>query len=111
MAGEDEEVVIRHTRNRLRLLGKADPERAEELEREGETRARIVKCRFGGEEDARERGKEREWRYEVKINENRAIGLLKEQFVRLMREDDDEKKERMFIRESGLIPRGLPRLK
>jgi hypothetical protein len=50
------------------------------------------------EEKARERGKERSYKYEVRINENIAIGLWKEQFVRLMLEDDNEKREQMFIR-------------
>jgi hypothetical protein len=47
------------------------------------------------EEEAREMGKERGYKYEVRINENIAIGLWKEQFVRLMLEDDDELKEDM----------------
>jgi hypothetical protein len=171
MTGEDEEVGILHTKNRLRLLRAAEPERAAELDRAGETRARVIKGRFGGEEGAlitnlgkeiggeeireqyrerweieekyhrlknkmkfesvtgkasvyvaqdflaqvlvfnmvqdligeaeekaRELGKERGYRYEVRINENIAIGLWKEQFVRLMLEDDDEKKDRMFRR-------------
>jgi hypothetical protein len=169
MTGEDERVIIRHTKNRLRLLREAEPERAAELDRAGETRARIVQCQFGGEtgalitnlgeeiggeeirelyrerweiekkyhtlknklkfesvtgkasiyveqdflaqtlvfnmtedligeaeEQARERGKEREYLHEVRVNENIAIGLWKEQFIRLMLEDDDEKKDQMF---------------
>jgi hypothetical protein len=180
MKGDDEEVIIRHTKNRLRLLREVDPERAAYLDRVGETRGRIVKSWFGGEagalitnlgaaigsgeirdlyrerweieeqyhtlknkmkfesvtgkasiyvaqdflaqvlvfnmvqdligeaeEQARERGKEREWRYEVKINENIAIGLWKEQFVRLMLEDDDEKKDRMFSRLKGEMVRNI----
>jgi hypothetical protein len=171
MKGDDEEVVIRHTKSRLRVIREAEPERAAELERVGQTRGRVIKSRFGGEEgalmtnlgegiggeeirevyrerweieeqyhtlknkmkfesvtgkasiyvaqdflaqalvgnmvqdfireaeeEARERGKEREWRYEVKINENIAIGLWKEQFVRLMLEEDKGRRERMFIR-------------
>jgi hypothetical protein len=47
---------------------------------------------------AREGWKEWKYKYEVKINENIAIGLWKEQFVRLMLEEDDEKKDQMFIR-------------
>jgi hypothetical protein len=43
-----------------------------------------------------EQAKEKEYQYEVRINENIAIGLYKEQFVRLMMEEDDEKKDRMF---------------
>ena len=43
-----------------------------------------------------EQTKEKEYQYEVRINENIAIGLYKEQFVRLMMEEDDEKKDRMF---------------
>jgi hypothetical protein len=50
------------------------------------------------EEKGRERGREREYKYAVKINENIAIRLWKEQFVRLMLEDNDEKKEWMFRR-------------
>jgi hypothetical protein len=42
MKGEDEEVIIRHTKNRLRLLRKAEPERAEELDRVGQTRGRVI---------------------------------------------------------------------
>ncbi|MDR1316750.1 MAG: transposase [Spirochaetales bacterium] len=57
------------------------------------------------EEQTRKRGNEREYRYEVKINENIAIGLGKEQFVRLMLEDGDEKKDRMFIRLKGEVVR------
>jgi hypothetical protein len=171
MRGDDEELIIRHTKNRLRLLRETDPQRAGEMERAGETRARVIKTRFGGEEgalitnlgkeiggeeirelygerweieqkfhtlknkmkfesvtgkaavyveqdflaqvlvfnmvqdmimeaeeQAQKKGKEREYRYEVKINENIAIGLWKEQFVRLMLEEDDERKDRMFIR-------------
>jgi hypothetical protein len=59
------------------------------------------------EGQARERGKEREWRYGVKINENIAIGLWKEQFIRLMLEDDDEKKGRMFSRLKGEMVRNI----
>jgi hypothetical protein len=43
----------------------------------------------------------------VKINENIAIGLWKGQFVRLMLEDDDEKKDQMFIRLKEDIVRNI----
>jgi hypothetical protein len=180
MTGEDERVILRHTKNRLRQLREAAPERAAELDRVGETRARILKTEFGGEagalitnleesigsgeirelyrerweieetyhtlknklkfesvtgkasvyveqdflaqtlvynmvqdvlgeaeEEARERGKEREYRHEVKINENIAIGLWKEQFIRLMLEDDEEKQEQLLRRLQADMARNI----
>ncbi|MDR3122850.1 MAG: hypothetical protein LBU16_03615 [Treponema sp.] len=59
------------------------------------------------EEQARERGKEREYRHEVKINENIAIGLWKEQFIRLMLEDDKEKQEQLLRRLQADMERNI----
>jgi hypothetical protein len=44
--------------------------------------------------NAREKG----YKYEMRINENIAIGLFKEQFIRLMLEEDDESKHKLFER-------------
>jgi hypothetical protein len=55
------------------------------------------------EEQARERG----YRHEVKINENIAIGLWKEQFIRLMLEDDDEKQEQLLRRLQADMARNI----
>ena len=50
----------------------------------------------GAEYPAAKKAKEKQLRYEVRINENIAIGLFKEQFIRLMLEEDDAQKEQMF---------------
>ena len=42
------------------------------------------------------RAKEKRLRYEVRINENIAIGLFKEQFIQLMLEEDTKQKDQMF---------------
>ncbi|MDR3341401.1 MAG: transposase, partial [Treponema sp.] len=43
-------------------------------------------------------GQEKHYQYEMSINENIAIGLFKEQFIRLMVEEDDEHKNKLFKR-------------
>jgi hypothetical protein len=172
MKGRDEEVVIETTKNRLRRLRGESPERAAELEKKGAVRCRIIKNRFGGEEDGalitnlpeecrgadirhlyRQRWeiekkyhtlknkmkfesvtgkasiyveqdfwaqalvynmvqdvincaerkaaktlKAKRYRYEMRINENIAIGLFKEQFIRLILEEDESRKDLLFIR-------------
>jgi len=45
----------------------------------------------------------------MRINENIAIGLFKEQFIRLMLEEDDQRKNERFIRlktdmERNIVP-------
>ena len=53
-------------------------------------------------------------KYEIRINENIAIGLFKEQFIKLMLEEDDRLKDDMFARlksdmERNIVPvRSLP---
>jgi hypothetical protein len=42
--------------------------------------------------------REKHYKYEMRINENIAIGLFKEQFIRLMVEEDDEHKNKLFER-------------
>jgi hypothetical protein len=48
------------------------------------------------ERKAVKRAKKKGLRYEVKINENIAIGLFKEQFIRLILEEDAVRKDKMF---------------
>jgi hypothetical protein len=48
------------------------------------------------EQKAVQRAKKKGLRYEVRINENIAIGLLKEQFIQLILEEDDERKDERF---------------
>jgi hypothetical protein len=48
------------------------------------------------EKKAVKKAKVKGLRYEVRINENIAIGLFKEQFIRLMLEDNDVRKDKMF---------------
>jgi hypothetical protein len=57
-------------------------------------------------------------RYQIRINENIAIGLFKEQFIRLMMEEEDSIKNAMFVRliadmEKNIVPirklKGAPR--
>jgi len=50
----------------------------------------------GAEYRAAMRTKEKRLKYEVRINENIAIGLFKEQFIQLMLEEDDKQKDQMF---------------
>jgi hypothetical protein len=58
------------------------------------------------------------YRYGIRINENIAIGLFKEQFIRLIMEEDDSIKNAMFVRliadmEKNIVPirklKGAPR--
>jgi IS4 transposase len=49
-----------------------------------------VECR------AAKKAKKKRLKYEIRINENIAIGLFKEQFIRLMIEEDDSRKDEMF---------------
>jgi hypothetical protein len=171
MESEDEEVALEHTKSRLQYLKWEDPERMEELERQGKSPARIIKMKFGGGEEGAlitnmtecgawelrklyrkrwgieqsyhtlknkmkfesvtgkasvyveqdfwaqivvhnmvqdliteaerkvvEKARKKAYRYEMRINENIAIGLFKEQFIRLMMEEDDERKNERFIR-------------
>ena len=44
----------------------------------------------------RQRREKKRLKYEVRINENIAIGLFKEQFIRLIIEEDDSSKEDIF---------------
>ncbi len=41
-----------------------------------------------GNEELRKRNKEKELKYEYQINENKAIGLFKEQFIKIMLIED-----------------------
>jgi len=50
----------------------------------------------GAEYRASGEAKKKRLRYEVRINENIAIGLFKEQFIRLMIEQEDSRKDQMF---------------
>jgi hypothetical protein len=43
-----------------------------------------------------EEGKKKRLKYEVRINENIAIGLFKEQFIRVMIEEDERRKDEML---------------
>ena len=52
----------------------------------------------GAEMRRRRQAKKKRYRYETRINENIAIGLYKEQFIRLILEQDNERKNEMFIR-------------
>jgi hypothetical protein len=47
---------------------------------------------------AAKKAKKKRLKYEILINENIAIGLFKEQFIRLMIEEDDSRKDEMFRR-------------
>jgi hypothetical protein len=49
----------------------------------------------------------KEYQYEMRINENIAIGLFKEQFIRLILEEDDGKKVRMFEILQGEMERNI----
>jgi xanthine/CO dehydrogenase XdhC/CoxF family maturation factor len=51
--------------------------------------------------------REKRYKYEMSINENIAIGLFKEQFIRLMLEDDDERKDKLFERLKTDIARNI----
>ena len=47
------------------------------------------------EKRAQKKAKSRKYLYDVRINENMAIGLFKEQFIRLMMEEEDFKQKEM----------------
>jgi hypothetical protein len=47
------------------------------------------------------------WKYEMRINENIAIGLFKEQLLRLILEEDEGKKARMFERLQAEMRRNI----
>jgi hypothetical protein len=171
MGADDEEVELAHTKERLKAVGRADPERLPGMKDKKSTRARAVKAVFddgtpavfitslreGSAADIqrlyRERWKieqkyhtlknkmkfesvtgkasiyveqdfwaqtlvfniiqdlitaaeirvakkaaEKKYRYEVRVNENIAIGLFKEQFIRLVMEGDDGRKDAMLRR-------------
>jgi hypothetical protein len=70
------------------------------------------------ERRAAEKAEKKGLKYKIRINENIAIGLFKEQFIRLMTEEDDSRKEEMFRRliaemERNIVPvrklKGAPR--
>jgi hypothetical protein len=50
----------------------------------------------GAEEKLKRKVQRKGYRYGMRINEHRAIGLLKERFVRLMLEGDHRERDRMF---------------
>jgi len=52
----------------------------------------------GAQIRAVKRSKKKHHKYEVRINENIAIGLFKEQFIKLIMEDDDRIKDAIFKR-------------
>jgi hypothetical protein len=54
-----------------------------------------------------EKARKKGYRYEMRINENIAIGLFKEQFIRLMLEEDDERKNERFIRLKADMERNI----
>ena len=61
------------------------------------------------EQKAAKKAKKKKLQYEVRINENIAIGLYKEQFIRLMLEEDDDRKDELFRRlmtdmEKNIVP-------
>ena len=49
------------------------------------------------EHEAKNKATEKQLCYEVRINQNIAIGLFKEQFIKLMLEEDEERKSAMFL--------------
>ena len=52
----------------------------------------------GAQIRAVKKSKKKQHKYEVRINENIAIGLFKEQFIKLIMEDDDRIKDAIFKR-------------
>jgi hypothetical protein len=61
------------------------------------------------ERKAARKAKKKRLRHEIRINENIAIGLYKEQFIRLMLEVDDARKDELFWRlmtdmENNIVP-------
>ena len=63
----------------------------------------VAECRSA------KRAKKKRLKYEMRINENIAIGLFKEQFIRLILEEEDSRKDDMFRRlmadmERNIVP-------
>jgi transposase len=56
---------------------------------------------------AKKKAKKKRLKYEMRINENIAIGLFKEQFIRLMIEEDDSRKDEMFRRLTADMERNI----
>ena len=56
---------------------------------------------------AAKKAKKKRLKYEMRINENIAIGLFKEQFIRLMTEEDDSLKDEMFRRLTAEMERNI----
>jgi hypothetical protein len=52
----------------------------------------------GAERRLKARSRKQGYRYEMRINENIALGLYKEQFIRLILEEDMDRKNDMFLR-------------
>jgi hypothetical protein len=182
MESEDEEVELAHTKERLKAVRRAGPERLPGMKEKKRTKARIVKAEFENGESgvfitsakegsstgiqqlyrerwkieqkyhtlknkmkfesvtgkasiyveqdfwaqtlvfniiqdlitvaeirAAKKAKEKKYLYEVRINENIAIGLFKEQFIRLIMEEDDSRKDAMLRRlmsdmEENIVP-------
>jgi hypothetical protein len=50
------------------------------------------------EQRAQKKAKSKKYLYDVHINENMAIGLFKEQFIRLMMEEEDDKRKEMSFK-------------
>jgi hypothetical protein len=55
----------------------------------------VINC---AERKAAKKLKTKRYRYKMRINENIAIGLFKEQFIRLILEEDEGIKDLLFIR-------------
>jgi hypothetical protein len=51
----------------------------------------------GAEQRLKQRSRKRAYRYKTRINENIAIGLYKEQFIRLILEEDTGRKNELFL--------------
>ena len=49
------------------------------------------------ENEAAQKKRKQRLRYQIRVNQNIAIGLFKEQFIILMLEEDDDRKSAMFI--------------
>jgi len=60
-----------------------------------------AECRAAG------RAKKKRLKYAVRINENIAIGLFKERFIRLILEEDDNRKDAMFMRLTADMERNI----
>jgi hypothetical protein len=56
---------------------------------------------------AAKKAKKKQLKYEMRINENIAIGLFKEQFIRLMTEGNDSRKDEMFRRLTADMERNI----